>query len=128
MTTLRSPAGLKAAGRRLWRSVTSVYDLDADEAELLRQAARCADELEDLRAALADGEPVVSGSTGQLRPNPLYAQLRAHRETLARLLRGMDLPDEAAERPSAASLRASDAASRRWKAEKHRRASRGTPA
>ena len=122
----RPPAGLSAPGRQLWRQIAGAFELEPDEVELLRQACRCADEAEDLRAALAAAGPTVTGSTGQVRPNPLYAQLRAHRETLARLLRGLDLPDGKAAAPSAASRRASDAASRRWKMEKHRRASRGT--
>jgi hypothetical protein len=121
MAALRAPAGLGAAGRNLWRSVAGAFDLDPDEAELLRQACRCADELADLRSALAASDTVVAGSTGQPRPNPLYTELRAHRETLARLLRALDLPDEEAARGSAASARASEAARRRWRAEKHRR-------
>lgn len=125
MTGPRPPAHLRTTGRSLWRAVAGVFDLEADEAELLRQACRCVDEIEDLRAALAAGETTVTGSTGQVRPNPLYGELRSHRETLARLLRGLDLPDDAAAAPSAASLRASDAAKRRWKMEKHRRASGG---
>ncbi len=125
MTALRAPAGLGAHGRNLWRSVNGKFDLDPDEVELLHQASRCADEIADLRAALAAGETTVVGSTGQPRVNPLYVELRQHRETLARLLRAIDLPDEAV-KPSAGSLRASDAARRRWARERRRRASRGT--
>lgn len=93
----RAPAGLSAAGRRLWRSVVDRYDLRPDELALLEHAGRCADELASLQQALTDAPAVVAGSTGQPRPNGLYAEVRAHREVLKRLLGGLDVPEDGAE-------------------------------
>lgn len=92
--TPRAPSGLAAAGRRLWRTVVGRYDLRPDEAALLAAAARTADELAVLEAALEDSPPVVVGSTGQPRPNGLFGEVRAHREILRRLLADLDVPED----------------------------------
>ena len=50
MAGTSTPRGLKAAGRRLWRSVVGDYDLDQHELALLLQACRCADRLDAMAA------------------------------------------------------------------------------
>ena len=93
----RCPAGLGAAGKRLWRSVTGELDLRSDELGILEQAARTTDELAALVSALAVAEPMVSGSMGQPKPNPLFGEVRAHRDLLRRLLRSIEVEDQAAD-------------------------------
>ena len=103
--TTRAPAGLGTAGRKLWHEITQPYALDAGELRALEAAARTLDELRGLEDALADGPAMVTGSRGQQRPNPLYAELRAHRLTFARLMAAVALPGAPAaamERSSAA--------------------------
>lgn len=117
------PADLAGPGRAVWVDVLADYDLDVPSQSLLHEIARTVDELERLRAAL-DAEPTtVAGSMGQPRPNPLFDEVRKHRETLARLVKALDLPDEDedAPAPSMASVRARDAATRRWRREKYLR-------
>jgi hypothetical protein len=58
------PKGTKSAGRRLWRSVTDEYDLSGAELEILGQAVRVADVLDDL-AAIVAAEGVVENGTGR---------------------------------------------------------------
>src|SRR5215211_3871689 len=89
----RAPAGLGSAGRALWRRLTEGLRLRSDELVLLEAAARTADELAELEAALAEAPATVAGSMGQTRPNPLYAEVRAHREALRRLLGSLDVPE-----------------------------------
>ncbi|STZ73035.1 Uncharacterised protein [Mycolicibacterium fortuitum] len=59
-----TPRGLKAGGRRLWDSVTSDFDLDESASAVLAQACYTVDELADLRAKLAEIEPVIESSQG----------------------------------------------------------------
>jgi len=92
---VRPPSGLKAPGRRLWTAVAGLYILTASEVEMLRQACRTADELDRLeRAVRALPELTTTGSTGQLKPHPLLAEVRAHRQLLERLTTALNLPDD----------------------------------
>jgi hypothetical protein len=68
------PAGLESAGKKLWRSVLSVYELAPHELLLLERAARCADRLVKIDGMIAKTTPIVVGSVGQARPSPLYRQ------------------------------------------------------
>jgi hypothetical protein len=89
----RAPAGLRTAGRRLWRQITDGLRLRPDELALLEPACRTADDLAEREATLRKAKPVVAGSAGQPRPNPLYAEVRASREALRRLLGSLDVPE-----------------------------------
>jgi len=51
-STPRRPAGLLAAGGRLWDSVTDAFELEEHESALLLQAARTVDTLADLDTAM----------------------------------------------------------------------------
>src|SRR5215203_759813 len=114
---VRPPSGLKAPGRRLWTAVAGLYILTASEVEMLRQACRTADELDRLeRAVRALPELTTTGSTGQLKPHPLLAEVRAHRQLLERLTTALNLPDDTEEVGTRASSRhARKAAKGRWR-------------
>jgi hypothetical protein len=92
---LRPPAGLKSPGRKLWVAVVESFVLNPGELSMLEQACRTADELDRLEQALcALPELTTTGSTGQLKPHPLLAEVRAHRLLLERLTTALSLPDE----------------------------------
>ncbi|TVL91936.1 hypothetical protein [Streptomyces sp. SAJ15] len=115
MATDRPPRGLGPAGRRLWREIQSGYELDADECALLVEACRTADELQALHEAIGAGPVVVPGSRGQPKVSPLFAEARAHRLALARLLAELALPGEDQEEgDTPAQARARHAAQVRW--------------
>jgi hypothetical protein len=58
---MRAPAGLDAAGKKLWRSVADVFDLTEEpgKVQLLAQACRVADVVAELDEA-ADQAPLTT--------------------------------------------------------------------
>jgi len=117
---MTTPRNLGAAGRALWKEVAAKFELDPDDAALLEQACRTADELDTLSAAARTADPMVEGSKRQPVVNPVYEEVRRHRVVLARLLKDLALPeDEADSKPRDAqaawrSARARKAAETRW--------------
>lgn len=51
-TDPKPPTGTKAAGRRLWTSITANYDLEQHELALLRETVRVVDLLDGLDAVV----------------------------------------------------------------------------
>lgn len=110
---MKPPRGLGATGRSLWADLTERYELLGGEAALLEAACRTADEIARLEAALKDVDPVVEGSMRQPKPHPLFAELRAHRATLAVLMKQL-IPEPAKSHPADVSRVMSDLAMKRW--------------
>lgn len=118
------PDCLGDAGRALWRQIIGGledgWEFDARELAILAEAARCADEMEPLRAAV-ESEPVTRGSKGQIVANPCQQEVRQLRAVQARLLGALELRDPAkADAGSITSRRARKAARARWGNEKLR--------
>jgi hypothetical protein len=90
--TTAPPKATKTAGRRLWKSIMDDYDLSGAELEILRQAVRVADVLDDL-AAIVAAEGVIENGTG--RAHPAVVEQRQESIALARLLASLRLPDSA---------------------------------
>lgn len=87
MAPPKAPRGLKAAGRRLWDSVVSEYELEEHESRLLLEMCRTVDQL-DLLAAMVDRDgPLLEG-----RAHPALVEARQLRITLARLSAALRLP------------------------------------
>ena len=89
-----TPPGLGKSSARLWRNVVAKYDLRLDELPFLEEACREVDVVVRLDIELRGAGLVVPGSMGQDRPNPLLAEVRAHRLVLARLLVQVGLCDD----------------------------------
>lgn len=88
-----APAALGPRGRKLWRLITSTYELRLDEVVLLEETCRVLDDAERLRLALVGADLLVPGSAGQLRAHPLLTELRQSRALLAQHFRQLGLPD-----------------------------------
>lgn len=69
----RPPAGLKTAGRRLWRAVQGEYELEVHEELLLTELCRMADRLGDL-AAVIKAEGVIEEGLGRAHPAVVEAR------------------------------------------------------
>jgi len=111
----RRPAGLRAPGRRLWDAILARYELRTDELEILEQAARTLDVIDELRLAVAREGATVPGSKGQPRVHPAAMEARQQRLVLASLLRGLGIPETSGVRDEdSTSSRARRAARSRW--------------
>jgi hypothetical protein len=116
---MRQPSDLDKSGKALWAAVTKLYDLEPHHGLALASACRCADMVARLEDLLS-GSLLVMGSVGQVRLDPAVAELRQHRLALSKLLTDLALPAETVAElaPSAASNKASKAASVRWNRQK----------
>lgn len=120
------PEGLRARGRAFWDDVTSTWDLDRDEREVLAEACRTLDLLDGLRGLLDRDGLTVEGAAGQVRVHPAVTQINATRTLLGRLLAQLGLPSEnGSELPTMQSVRASKAARTRWAGHQARRGRHG---
>jgi hypothetical protein len=110
--------GVRSRGGRLWRAVTGVYELRADELAVLEDACRHANLVVKMEAEVgkcARGSLTVAGSKGQDAPHPLLAELRMSRHLIAQSLARLQLPDEPGiDRAARRSVSARSAARVRW--------------
>jgi hypothetical protein len=104
-TELRVPAGLKAAGKKLWASSTEEFELAQHELALLEEACRIRDYIRDLDKAVKDDGLMISSSQGS-RLHPAIAESRQQRMALARMLVTLQIPALDDDLPSAGKVRA----------------------
>jgi hypothetical protein len=83
----RSPAGLAAPGRRLWRAVHAKYSLSGPEVEVLAAACHFADRADAAAEVLKADGMTTADRYGTVRPHPMLAEERNARLSMARLLR-----------------------------------------
>ncbi|AWT52585.1 hypothetical protein [Mycolicibacterium smegmatis] len=93
---MRSPAGMGPEGRRLWRKITAVFELesDPDKVEILTQACRVSDQIAELDAARVEAPLIVKGSMGQPVISPFISEVRVQRALLAQLLARLNFTEE----------------------------------
>lgn len=92
----RCPDGTGAAGRRLWASITNVYELEEHEAALLVEAVRTVDLLARLDGEVRKFGAIVESPQGR-KANPAAVEARQQKIALARLLAALRLPAGAEE-------------------------------
>ena len=108
------PDGLDERGEAFWRAVVDEWELRPDELQLLVEVARALDTVEMLQRQLdADGMTVAKGDGTAL--HPALCELRLQRQTLARALAQLSLPnDDGTVLASPLSARGRRAAESRW--------------
>ena len=109
-----APRDLKEAGKALWRNLTREFVFNSAELALLHQLCCTTDEIADLKAGLTATKPVVKGSRGQPRANPLLAELRNHRKLADQLVVALGLPIDGEAVGRRRSAQARQAADTRW--------------
>jgi hypothetical protein len=110
-----SPRGLGKAGVALWRRMTGQFQFHEGELQILRQIAATVDEIDAMERVLAETGPMIPGSRGQLRLNPLYNQLAVHRTMVDRLMLSLGLPADGEQVGKRRSPQAKQAANARWR-------------
>ena len=96
---MSTPENLGPRGLALWDSIADRFDLERHEAELLHEAARVADRLDLLDAAVRRDGVTISGPQG-LRAHPALTEARQQELILTRLVASLRVPDEeTGERP-----------------------------
>ncbi|MBU9764749.1 terminase [Mycobacterium sp. TNTM28] len=85
------PRGLKAAGRRLWRSTVGEFVLAEHELALLLQVCRTADACDALQA-IVDADGVLDESPQGRRAHPALVELRQQRAIFSRLIAQLGIP------------------------------------
>jgi hypothetical protein len=110
-----APKDLRETGTALWRKLLGEYQLNAAEESMLHQLCATMDEIADLKAALAASKPMVKGSKGQPRPNPLLASLVTHRKLADQLVTALALPIEGEVVGRRRCAQAKQAADARWR-------------
>ncbi len=108
------PAGLAKSGSKLWRDVTSKYELRVDELRILEDACRLTDVLAELEVGMADQPLLVKGSMGQNVINPLLSEQRTTRSAVAKLLGQLKLPDDPTAATTSTPNQHRSAAQTRW--------------
>lgn len=94
MANVKPPRGTGPAGKAIWSAVSSSFELEPHELQVLRQIATVADRIEDLdRAVSRDGILLDD------RAHPALIESRLQRVTLGQLLAVLRLPDLEDHRP-----------------------------
>jgi hypothetical protein len=106
MTSARTPAGLSAGGRALWRSVVDAHDLDAVQEVTLLEACRSKDRLDKLDEVLRGDEEtwmrLVKDDRSEYHELKIDAALASANTTanlLKQLLAALRLPDAEGKKP-----------------------------
>lgn len=89
-----TPAGLSAAGRRLWDNVLDEWDLDPTEFGLLREACLVVTRIDALEKLVGDNF-IVPGQKGNPAPHPAMVEARQQRMVLYRILDKLNIKEDA---------------------------------
>lgn len=118
MAAKKAPDSLATEGQRVWKAVTSKYELRADELVTLEDACAASDMVAALTSVWEDeGRPVTTkGSMGQQVIHPLIGEIRTQRAARNALFRQLKLPDDPAGDGAGETNQHRSAAQSKWSA------------
>lgn len=88
-----APSGLSARAKRVWTRTLDNYELREDEMSLLTDFCMEITIVDSLQAALVDAPLMVRASHGGEAINPIYSELRMHRQAAMSLWKALKLPE-----------------------------------
>ena len=92
-----APSGLSARAKRVWTKTLDNYELREDELALLTDYCMELSIVDQLQTELATAPLMVRASHGGEAINPIFSELRMHRQTAMSLWKALKLPDLDAE-------------------------------
>ena len=107
---------LGSRGRKFWRETVGSFELTRAELEILKEACRVLDRLDELASVITAEGSTTAGSKGQTVIHPALGEARGQQLVLHRLIAALALPDdEGVAVPSPQRIRAQRAAASRWR-------------
>lgn len=107
---------LGVRGRAFWDAALEKYEFDPHELQVLLEACRSMDTIDDLAVSVRTDGVMTVGSQGQPVLNGAVAELRQQQSALARLLTQLNLDSaELGQALSAKQASARAAAQKRWR-------------
>ena len=88
-----APSGLSARAKRVWTRTLDNYELREDELSLLTDYCMELAIVDHLQEALVDAPLMVRASHGGEAINPIYSEIRMHRQAAMSLWKALKLPD-----------------------------------
>lgn len=102
---MKPPSSLSKRSAGLWQSITSDFQLETTELELLRLALEAIDRCEEARSVIASDGLTSRGRYGQVLPHPMIGVERDSRLAAARLFKQLALAEALSESVSPLQLR-----------------------
>lgn len=90
------PEGLGERGCAFWSALTEVLEFAPQETEVLIEACRTLDRIDDLTRVIDDDGTVIKGSMGQRVLHPAVAEVRQLQASFVRLTAALNLPEDVA--------------------------------
>lgn len=88
-----APSGLSARAKRVWTRTLENYELREDELSILADFCMEISIVDHLQENLVDAPLMVRASHGGEQINPIYSEIRMHRQASMSLWKALKLPD-----------------------------------
>ncbi|MDA3643794.1 hypothetical protein LZ318_11855 [Saccharopolyspora indica] len=88
-----APSGLSNRAKRVWSKTLDHYELREDELSLLTDFCMEITIVDHLQASLTDAPLMIRASHGGEQINPIFSELRMHRQAAMSLWKALKLPE-----------------------------------
>ncbi|MGV3714348.1 P27 family phage terminase small subunit [Pseudolysinimonas sp.] len=109
-----APVELGERGTRFWDALHRDFEFEVRDTEIVREACRVLDRIDELEGALEEEGLLSAGSKGQTVLHPAVAELRQQQSTFRQLMGSVELPGDDEARDAFRHQRAKAGAEARW--------------
>ncbi|MGP6172003.1 hypothetical protein ACTU6V_12450 [Microbacterium sp. A204] len=111
---VKVPTGLGKRGKAFWAALTEKIEYAVQESEVLVEACRTLDRIDELTEAVQSDGVMISGSMGQRILHPAIGELRQQQASFVRLVGALHLPEDEQAKDKFHTARAKAGAAGRW--------------